>query len=207
MRHKIHLYTRFERLWHWLQALLIGALMITGFELHGSMVLLGYERAHIWHGRCGWSLAVLTVFAIFWHATTGEWKQYLPERKNILRYVEYYLIEIFMGLPHPFTKTRQNKLNPLQRLSYFLLKIFMLPLAIFSGIAYAFSAQALDRAGISLQTTALLHTAGAFALICFSIVHVYMTTTGGTLLQYIRAMITGWEELPGRPDTEENSGR
>ncbi len=38
---KIYLYTRFERFWHWFQALLIMLLLVTGFELHGTYGLLG----------------------------------------------------------------------------------------------------------------------------------------------------------------------
>jgi len=32
-------------------------------------------------------------------------------------------------------------------------------------------------------------------VLAFLIVHTYLTTTGGTLLSYTMAMITGWEEV------------
>jgi Ni,Fe-hydrogenase I cytochrome b subunit len=31
---KIYLYTRFERFWHWFQALMIITLIVTGLEIH-----------------------------------------------------------------------------------------------------------------------------------------------------------------------------
>ena len=38
---RIYVFKRFERFWHWSQALLIIGMMITGFEVHGSYTLLG----------------------------------------------------------------------------------------------------------------------------------------------------------------------
>jgi thiosulfate reductase cytochrome b subunit len=37
--------------------------------------------------------------------------------------------------------------------------------------------------------------AGAFFIFAFVVVHVYMTTTGHTVLAHIKAMITGWEDI------------
>jgi thiosulfate reductase cytochrome b subunit len=50
--------------------------------------------------------------------------------------------------------------------------------------------------GISLKTIAAIHTAGAFLMLIFLVVHLYMTTTGRTPLTNLKAMITGYEELP-----------
>ena len=50
-------------------------------------------------------------------------------------------------------------------------------------------------AGLPLGLVALVHMAGAFAILSFIVVHVYMTTTGHTIFAHIRAMITGWEEV------------
>lgn len=196
MRQQIHLYTRFERLWHWLQAGLIFLLVLSGFEIHDTFRLLGFQQAHTLHVTCAWSLLVLTVFAVFWHVTTGEWKQYIPSVRNVVPVALYYLRGIFKGARHPFVKTRQKKLNPLQAAAYFTLKIVLLPVCLLSGLAYLFPEQTGAHLHLSLRQIALVHTAGAFALLWFTIVHTYLTTTGGTLLGYIRAMITGWEETP-----------
>jgi len=48
---------------------------------------------------------------------------------------------------------------------------------------------------IPLGTVAFWHTLGAFLLMAFLVVHVYMTTTGRTPTSNIEAMITGYEEL------------
>jgi thiosulfate reductase cytochrome b subunit len=47
----------------------------------------------------------------------------------------------------------------------------------------------------SLEIIALLHTLGAFLLIAFLVVHLYLITTGHTVTSNLKAMITGWEEL------------
>ena len=42
---RIYIFTRFERFWHWTQALLIIAMLVTGFEIHGTYKLFGFEKA------------------------------------------------------------------------------------------------------------------------------------------------------------------
>jgi len=41
----------------------------------------------------------------------------------------------------------------------------------------------------------VLHTIGAFALVSFVIVHMYLITTGHTITSNLKAMVTGYEEL------------
>jgi thiosulfate reductase cytochrome b subunit len=201
---RVYLYPRFERFWHWLQAALVAALLVTGFEIHGSFSLLGFQAAVVWHNRLVWALVVLVAFAIFWHATTGEWKQYLPTVAKLKEMVRFYTVGIFSGEPHPTAKTRLSKLNPLQRLTYLGLKVLVLPVQLVTGFLYLFSDE-IAAAGleIPLRAVALVHTAGAFALVAFVIAHVYLTTTGHTAWSNIRAMITGWEEIPEAADEVE----
>ena len=45
----------------------------------------------------------------------------------------------------------------------------------------------------TVNYVAILHTLGAFLLITFVVIHVYLTTTGETPLTSIQAMLTGWE--------------
>jgi thiosulfate reductase cytochrome b subunit len=43
---------------------------------------------------------------------------------------------------------------------------------------------------------ATLHTLGAFLLVCFFIAHLYLITTGTTITSNLKAMLTGYEDLP-----------
>ncbi len=194
--HRVKIYAGFERLWHWLQALFIITLMITGFEIHGSYTLFGFETAVRIHTVVAWAFIALIVFAIFWHITTGAWRQYQPKGdRSIVRQARYYAYGIFRGEEHPYRKTELTKLNPLQKATYLGFKILIVPIMVTSGLLYVFYNSWQSGWTGGLAVVAVIHTLGAFALVAFLIVHVYMTTTGETPLSNVEAMITGYEEI------------
>jgi octaheme c-type cytochrome (tetrathionate reductase family) len=195
--HKIYLFTRFERFWHWGQALLIILMLVTGFEIHGSYSLLGFRNALLAHEQAAWILIGLWIFAIFWHFITGEWRQYLPTLDKLSDMIHFYLIDIFAGKSHPFHRSPLNKLNPLQRLTYLGVKLILSPLIWISGLLLITYSLWQPNANnwLNLNNIAMLHTATAWAFIIFLIVHVYMLSTGTTVLSQLKAMLTGWEEI------------
>jgi thiosulfate reductase cytochrome b subunit len=199
------IFKRFERLWHWSQAAMILVLLFSGFEIHGAYHFLGFEEAVNLHRTTAWSLVTLWVFAIFWHFTTGEWQQYIPTLKKVDAMVRYYLLGIFINAPHPFRQTVLKKHNPLQRLAYLFLWVFISPLIWATGWAYLFYANwadwGLDQY-LSLEQVAFFHVVGAFMMLTFLIAHLYLITTGRTVLSHMKAMITGMEEID--PDARES---
>ncbi|CAM5325274.1 cytochrome b/b6 domain-containing protein [Thauera mechernichensis] len=197
MSERIYLFTRFERFWHWMQAALIITLLVTGFAIHGSHGLLDFRTAVEVHELAAWLLIGLWVLAIFWHFTTGQWKHYVPTLSNIDRMVKYYAYGIFIGAPHPYKVTVERKHNPLQRIAYLGVKLLINPLVWVSGLVYLFwgRLQPLMPDGLGLQQVAQLHTLGAFLMLAFLIIHVYLATAGHTPLAHIKAMITGWEDV------------
>ena len=211
---RLYIYKRYERFWHWSQAALVIAMMITGFEIHGAYHWLGFGKAVEIHTLTAWVLLTLWAFTIFWQFTTGEWRQYLPSLKNVLAMARYYTIGIFTHEPHPFRKTLAQKHNPLQRLAYLALLAFISPLVWGSGLLYLFYGDwgtlGLDRY-LSLEGVAIAHTIGAFMMTAFFFIHVYLTTTGHTVFAHIKAMVTGWEEAdeshaPNPPDRRGAAG-
>ncbi len=193
------MYARFERFWHWSQAILILLMLVTGFEIHDSYQLLGFEQAVTVHSLAAWVLIGLWVFAWFWHMTTGEWKQYIPSApERIIAMMRYYAFEIFQGKAYPFHKGRSNKLCPLQRMAYLLLHIAISPAVWISGLLYLFYKDVMAigvLSWLSLGTVALFHTAAAFLMLAFLIVHLYLALTmDHRPLASLRAMITGYEE-------------
>ena len=197
MAERIYIFKRFERFWHWSQAALIITLMLTGFEVHGSYKLFGFETAVNVHTIAAWSLVTLWVFAVFWHFTTGEWKQYIPTLDKVDAMVKYYLTGIFTHAEHPFRQTTLSKHNPLQRLAYLFFWTVVSPLIWFTGWFYLFYGSWVDWGVdkyLSLTWVAFFHTAAAFMVLIFFIAHVYLATAGHTPLAHIKAMITGWEE-------------
>ena len=199
-----YVYKGFERFWHWMQAGLILFLAMTGFEIHGSLSFFGFDQAVRYHSVAAVALLVLIAFAIFWHLTTGEWRQYVPTLENLRAQAEYYVVGIFRDAPHPTRKTALSKLNPLQRLVYLGLKLLVIPVIVTSGLLYMFyrypESRGIEALNVNgLATIAVVHTAGAFLLLAFLVGHLYLITTGHTLSSNLKAMITGWEELEDAP--------
>ncbi len=200
MKKKVYIYKAYERFWHWTQAFLVFFLAFTGFEIHGTFEFFGFRNAVIYHNAAAVSFMILIVFTIFWHFTTGEWKQYVPTTKNIKAQILYYAVGMFKNAPHPVHKTELSKLNPLQRIVYFLLKVVFIPLMVISGLLYMFYRYPHNGNIVSintegLTTIAVLHTLGAFIMIAFVVVHLYLITTGTTIFTNLKAMLTGYEEI------------
>ena len=196
---RVLMYARFERFWHWSQALLVILMLITGFEIHGSYTLLGFESAIEVHSTAAWVLIGLWIFAWFWHVTTGEWKQYIPSpAERVAAMAKYYAFEIFQGKAHPFHKDRSHKLNPLQRLAYLSLHVLIGPAIWISGLLYLFYK---DWAAwefmqwLPLSAVAFVHTAAAFMMLTFLVAHLYLALTMDEKpFANLRAMVTGYEE-------------
>ncbi|MBF0218949.1 MAG: cytochrome b/b6 domain-containing protein [Gammaproteobacteria bacterium] len=187
------IFKRFERVWHWLQALIVFIMLATGFEIHGSFSLMGFEQAVDLHIILAWTLIGLWIFAMFWHLTTGEWKHYTPSTVDkIMAMLNYYSIGIFKGGDKPFHKTRAEKHNPLQRLAYLGLELLIIPALWLSGLFYLFySAWSNLGWGLDLGMVAFVHIAAAFLMIAFIIVHLYLAFTTSE----VKAMITGYGEV------------
>jgi len=197
MSERIYIFKKFERFWHWTQAALIIFMLITGFEIHGSYANFGFQKAVQYHTVAAWTLIGLWVFAIFWHLTTGEWKQYIPTTEKVVAMIKYYLSGIFKDAPHPYRPTQLRKHNPLQRLAYLFILVVVGPLIWVTGLLYLFYDQwaAWGLGGFDLATVATGHVIGAFFMLIFLIAHVYLITAGATLTSHLKAMITGWEEV------------
>lgn len=194
---RVYLFKPFERFWHWSQAALIITMLVSGFEVHGTYKLFGFGKAVEYHTIAAWTLVGLWIFAIFWHFTTGEWRQYIPTTQKMMAVARYYSSGIFKGEDHPYKPTTGKKHNPLQRLTYLAVLTLLTPLIWITGGLYLFYADwpRLGLSGLSLQWVATGHTLGAFLMLAFLISHLYLATTGHKITSQVKAMITGWEDL------------
>ena len=194
---KVMIFKRFERFWHWSQSLLILLMLATGFEIHGTYQLLGFEQAVTVHNFSAWLLIGLWVFAWFWHLTTGTWRHYIPTTQGLWQVVRYYVYGIFRGARHPYHKAYWRKHNPLQALSYLGLNVWLFPAVWLSGLAYFsyFLWRPDASAGAMLEVVALAHIAAAYAISAFIIIHLYLLTTGGTFIHHLRPMLNGYDEV------------
>ena len=207
---QIYMYTAYERFWHWLQAAAIFVLLLTGLEIHFPVLrVFGFRLAVEVHNIVGAVVVANAVFAALYHLASGEIRQYMPAPKGFfaqaIAQTRYYLWGIFHGEPHPFAKTPDHKLNPLQQITYLGILNVLLPLQIVTGVLI-WGAQrwtAVDLAMGGLTILAPLHAFGAWMFAAFLLTHIYLTTTGHTPMANIRAMVVGWEETESTQEVEE----
>ncbi|WP_069470098.1 cytochrome b/b6 domain-containing protein [Candidatus Marithrix sp. Canyon 246] len=194
---KLRVFKRFERLWHWSQMALIFTLIFTGFGVYGVHDLISFSDAVTIHTGSALILLVIWAFATFWLFTTGEWRHYIPTRKHFIKVARYYAFGIFKGEHHPYIKTYRRKHNPLQALTYLMVKTVIFPAIWISGIAYLLISFGLGDflSGIGIGWIALIHTLSAIAIVMFVIAHVYLLTTGHSFVEHVKPMITGYDDV------------
>jgi thiosulfate reductase cytochrome b subunit len=200
---KVYMYGAYERMWHWLQTAAIVILLLTGFIIHrpDSFAFMNFRNMVLVHNIIAAILAVNAFLSLFFHLATGEIQQYIPRPRGFFDrtfvQIKYYLLGIFKGEHHPFEKTTDKKLNPLQQITYFGLLNVLLPLQGITG-ALMWGLQRwpdLAKGLGGLPILAPFHTIIAWLFAAFLILHVYLTTTGHTAVSSIEAMITGWEDI------------
>jgi Ni/Fe-hydrogenase b-type cytochrome subunit len=199
---KVFLYPAYERLWHWIQALAIVLLLLTGLEIRDHIRFLGFETSVRLHSALGFFLLFNAFLGLFYFLTSGAIRQYVSQPRDFVtlavQQVAYYMRGIFRGEPHPVERSAKARLNPLQKVTYVVILNLLLPWQIFTG----FAIWGLERwphiedwlGGLPVLLP--LHALGAWLFAAFIRMHIYLTTTSGKRpLSGIQAMITGWEEL------------
>lgn len=207
----VYMYRFYERFWHWTMAAAVIILALTGLEIHyaGSFTLFGLEYTVAIHNVLAAILVINAALSLFYHLTTGEIKQFFGFNRKFIHetlvQTFYYIHDIFRRKPHPIHKTEERKLNPLQQLTYIGLLNLLLPFQVITGLLIWGSEKwpGVANALGGLTYLAPIHNLGAWLFLAFLAVHIYLTTTGHTVLSHIRAMVTGYEEVAaGEPDEE-----
>lgn len=199
----VYMYTVYERLWHWLQTAVIFILLFTGFVIHepDKFGLFSFKGMVQVHNIMALILVINAALALFYNVASGEIKQYLPKPQGFFNsaivQAKYYLQGIFKNEEHPYDKTPENKLNPLQQATYFGLLNVLLPLQILTGVLMwgAERVPAFSAAIGGLMVLAPFHTLISWLLASFIVMHVYLTTTGHKPTAAVKAMMMGWDEV------------
>ncbi|MDP3860370.1 MAG: cytochrome b/b6 domain-containing protein [Phaeovulum sp.] len=200
----VKVYSRFNRIWHWLQVLSILMLLLTGTRIMGLHPVLPFEAAVTLHTLTALFLLVLWAFATFWLFTTENWMQFIPRYEGLPAVIRFYAWGAFKGEPHPYLKAYHSRHNPLQALSYLALKVVLFPAIWISGLAYlgyTFWAPA-DHASFWLTIVANIHILAAFSVATFVVLHVYLLTIGHGFREHVRPMITGFEKVEVSAEAE-----
>ena len=199
---RVPMYSLYERIWHWSQTLFVIVLLFTGAVIRFPDALspLVFETAVTAHNIFAVLLILNAFLGLFFFVTTGLIQQYMIDRHGfvggVFKQALYYLFGIFKGATHPFRRRASKRLNPLQRLSYLMLLNVLIPLQIISGLLLYFAHELspiVDGIG-GLPVLAEIHSLVAWLFMTFIFVHVYLTTTGDTVLEHLRTMVAGYEE-------------
>jgi len=200
---RVYMYSAYERIWHWLMAASIITLMLTGFEIHYPDILgvFGFETAVAVHDFIAVVMVLNAFLSLFYHLASNDIRQFLPPRTglvgSLVAQLRYYSRGIFLGQPHPVRKDPNRKLNPLQQVTYLGLLNVLFPLQVITGVLIWVSSRwpgALERLG-GLSFVGPVHNLGSWLFLAFLVMHVYLTTTGHTLLSNIGAMVDGYDEV------------
>jgi thiosulfate reductase cytochrome b subunit/fumarate reductase subunit C len=200
-KHKIFLYPLWLRIWHLINAVLFICLILTGVSLHFSAdnaLLFSFRFSVMIHNISGILLSLNYLYFFIFNIIKGNYKHYIPKlkglKKRIILQAKYYLLGIFNQEPHPFMPSEESKFNPLQQLGYVSIMYLLVPIIIISGWALLFPEYAPENLfGMGgVWPMALLHTITGFALILFVFVHIYLGTTGHTIGDLYKTMVTGW---------------
>jgi thiosulfate reductase cytochrome b subunit len=198
-----YLFTAYERLWHWVMALSVLALILTGLQIHfpGKFRFLGAASAVTTHNYFAVVFMVNAFLALFYHLATAAIRQFLPRREGLAEEItlqtKYYLRDIFKGLPAPFPRSSERKLNALQQVTYLFLLNILFPFQMITGaiIWLVGTYPAFAHAVGGLVVIAPLHNLGSWMFISFLVAHIYLATTGHTVMAHVRGMVEGYEDV------------
>ena len=201
---RIYMYTFYERLWHWLQTIVILMITFTGLIIHKPEMfgIFSFKFVVLVHNILAGILVANAALALFYNLVSGDIQRFLPQPQGffnqMIQQVKYYTYGIFRGEAHPEEKSREKRLNPLQKVTYFGILNVLLPLQILTGI-FMWGVQRWPSIAESLGGLAFLapfHTLVAWSFSSFILAHVYLTTTAGhTAMAGIKSMVRGWEEV------------
>ncbi|MFO1271384.1 MAG: cytochrome b/b6 domain-containing protein [Rubrivivax sp.] len=200
---RVRMYDAYRRFWHWLQAASILLLLATGLVIHRPdwFAFLDFPGVVALHNVVAAILVINAALSLFFHLATERMREYLPRPYGFIddsvRQARFYVSGIFKGEPHPFEKRPDDRMNPIQKLTYFGILNVLLPAQIATG-ALMWGAQRWPEAAAALGGLPLLapvHSMLAWLFGCFIVGHVYLTTTGATPLEAIRGMVTGYEDV------------
>jgi len=200
---KLYLYPVWLRVWHAINAICIILLGITGISMQYTSIedpFIQFDRAVSIHNLVG--IIIIFSYGFFFIANilTNNFQQYKIElnglTQRLVKQGQYYLSGYLKGLSKPFPISKENKFNPLQRISYFGAMYILVPVVMITGIALLFPEMIIEKvfemSGIRL--TAFFHSLAGFFILIFLIIHLYVITIGKHPLKNFKSIIDGYHE-------------
>ena len=194
----MYLYPKWIRLWHILNAVLCLILIFSGLNLQYSGKFISLEKAIRLHNVSGMILTVSYLFFFVGNMVSSNRKHYRIRFKNLMqrvsKQIRYYATGIFKGEKNPFYVEKENKFNPIQKVSYIFIMYLCLPLIILTGWDLMFPGTfSIPLIGVKgLVISDLIHIIGGFILSVFLILHIYLCTIGPTTGSLFMSILSGY---------------
>jgi len=209
---KVFLHTLTIRIWHWINALIVIALMITGIQLRAPGIegiarkmavwIPEYSMAVLIHKYIGYAMALSFLFWLLYIIASGSFRTHYILRPadlpTLVKQALYYIFGVFQGSENPFTPTAEGKFNPLQKIAYGSVMLVITPLIVVTGILFSdifLFRRVIDWLG-GIRLLDALHVLASYLFLLNLIVHLYMCTMGHHIFDHVKAMILGFEEMP-----------
>jgi thiosulfate reductase cytochrome b subunit len=194
------------RIWHWLNALGIVTLCITGLQIRfpDYINIFGtYKTAISLHNTAGIVVSISYALWFLYYLLVAKSlaRLYIPNLEDIksgmIRQGLFYIYFFFVGRPNPHHSTPDSKFNPLQKFGYLVIMMILVPLVVITGYLLMnvdmLRPTIMVIGGIKILVSA--HYLIACALCAFLFVHIYLATMGHTLFAHFKPMWIGWEEV------------
>lgn len=190
------------RIWHWIHAIGITTLCITGAQIRFPeyISLFSYRTAVLIHDFTGIFVCLdwLLWFTYYVFIDKSLIKLYVPNmydlKTGIIKQMLFYGFNYFKGGPNPHHCTPDNKFNPMQKGAYLMIMMTLVPIILLSGLLLLLITQQWMVMLGGVKIVIGLHFLVACCFAAFLFVHMYLATLGHTFWAHIITMITGWEE-------------
>ena len=192
------------RIWHWTNAIGFVLLILTGLQIRyrDLIGIASFEASVRLHNIVGFVLMGSYLLWLFFYLTSDKIKNYQMELHPMKFYTDaikqamFYGYGIFRGKDNPHHATPYTKFNPMQKLTYDLIMLLVVPIQFLSGLllwdVQRFSGAVALFGGV--RTVDTVHVLFFIFFSAFLPVHAYLATLGHTPGAHFKAMFTGYEE-------------
>ncbi len=193
------------RIWHWTNALLFIVLIFTGVQIRYLDLFqwLSFRNAVVVHNWVAFALIANFFVWLLFYLFSDRNRAYQPEFNIVkladacFRQMKYYGYGMFKGEANPHVIDPYDKFNPLQRMLYQILMLFLLPLQFATGLLLwdvkRFS-NAIELVG-GIRVVDTVHVLIFIFFVFYMFFHPYLATLGHTPTAHIKAMVTGYEDV------------
>jgi thiosulfate reductase cytochrome b subunit len=200
---KLYLYPKWLRFWHALNGILCLLLLITGLSMYFSSRgsnIVGFNAAVNIHNICGIILLCNYSIFILGNLFTSNGHHYKIARKGFIKRLKvqsfYYIKGVFKGEKEPFPPSAEQKFNPIQQFTYFILMYFMVPCMMITGLLMLFP-ERLNFDFLHLHGMLfvdMVHLIGGICILLFLCIHLYFATMGHKINSHFKSIINGYHE-------------